>query len=491
MIAIYVRQIKNAPQAEKQIELCLRKCTGEYMPFVEKATDAKDKERPVMHSLIQAVELGKIDKVVVYRIDIMFNTLTEFSHLWQILNKNNTEFIAISENFDTSTDSGKEILRIMMEFAKIERENIGNRIRDNYRERAKKGIYPGGPAPYGFDIGRAEIDGHEASMLVPNEKIEVVKEIFKLYSEGGISLGKLAAYLHDKGISGIKRSGWDNVSISRILHNPVYVKSNEDIYNYFKDKGIAIYNDKEKFLTGKACWLLGKRAQGQDGEDGHYDNELLVSACHDGVVDADVFLKCQHRLDANRKLKNTGNGAITWLSGLVKCGYCGYSMQAVCANGGKYVYLICTGKTNFKVCQTKFRSPHVDMVEPYVEEKLNKRLAELKKIMASGSKEYVEVAKLKSELKDVETQISNLINSLASANTVLTGYINTRIKELDNRKKEIINLLKNRFECSKAMDLPESDFSSLPFEQKKEIAKVLIKKILLTKENIEIEWTRI
>ncbi|HEX2939385.1 MAG TPA: recombinase family protein [Ruminiclostridium sp.] len=488
MIAIYAQQTQNDPQAEKQIEYCLRKCTGEYAPFIDEQVNAKNKERPAMQSLIHAVERGEIDKVVVYRIDVMFNTLTEFSHLWQILHQSNTEFTAVSENFDTSTQKGKEILEIMMEFAKIERENIGNRIRDNYRERAKKGIYPGGPAPYGFDIGRTLIGGNKASILVPNDNIIVVKEIFELYAAGGISLGKLAAHLHEKGVPGIKRSGWDNVSISRILHNPVYVKSDANLYDYFTRKGISIYNDKEQF-SGKGCWLLGKRAQGQsENENG---SELLVIACHDGVISSDVFLKCQKRLDANRKLKNTGNGAYTWLSGLVKCGYCGYSMQAVSSNGGKYVYLICTGKTNFKVCRTKFRSPHVETVEPYVEEMLNERLNELKTARKNKSEENVQIDKLKGELRDIEKQISNLLDNLASANDVLTGYINARVKELDSRKNEIVNYLKNNFERARSMELPSSDFSSLAFEQKKEVAKALINKISLTKGKIDIEWSQV
>lgn len=488
MIAIYALRTQDDPKAEKQIEVCLRQYTSEYEPFIDaEASGYKKKARPAMQNLIQAVQGGKIERIVVYRIDVMFNTLTEFSHLWQLMKQSKTEFTAICENFDTSTPRGHEILSIMLEFADIERKNIGTRIRDNYRERAKKGIYPGGPAPYGFDIGHTIIDGKKASVLVPNEKINIVNEIFDLYSKGGVSLGKLASLLHERGIAGIKRSGWDNVSISRILHNPVYVKSDECIYDYFEEKGISIYNEKSQFGNGKGCWLLGKRVQSKsDVNDSR--GELLVAARHDGIVDADTFLKCQHRLDANKKLKNTGNGAYTWLSGLVKCGYCGYSMQAVSANGGKYVYLICTGKTNFKVCRAKFRSPHVEAVEPYVEQQLNKRLEILRDKKNMQRSQYVEVENLKAELSEIETKISNLINDLSLANEVLTDYINARVKELHNRKAEIIYKLKNNFERARTIELPESDFSSLTFEKKKEIAKAMIKKISLTKGNIDIEW---
>ena len=66
------------------------------------------------------------------------------------------EFVSVNENFDTSTPMGRAMLHIIMVFAQLERETTAERVRDNYYRRASLGSWPGGPAPYGFDIGRQQ-----------------------------------------------------------------------------------------------------------------------------------------------------------------------------------------------------------------------------------------------------------------------------------------------------------------------------------------------
>lgn len=492
MIAIYAQEPYNKTSeisVDDQISFCLRECASEYTPFVDKYCPEKKNKRPALKQLLQAVERGEIEKIIVYNFSVIVNSLSEFSHMWETLNVNGTQFCSVKDNFDSSTPTGQAIINVIMTFSQIERQNIAQRIRDNYRERAKRGIYPGGPAPFGFDIEHTIMDGKSVSILKPNDKISIVNEIFELYAQGNISLGKLATYLHEHGIPGINRSGWDNVSISRILHNPVYVKADASIYNYFKQKGVVIYNEIDQFTGDKGCWLLGKRAQDQDSPE--QASELLVAACHDGIVSSETFLKCQRRLDANKRLKNTGNGAYTWLAGLVKCGYCGYSMQAVSANGGRYVYLICTGKTNFKVCDAKFHSPHVDEIEPLVEEKINEKLKELKSKNLHNKCNETELQALKNELSEIESEISSLVNALAHANSVSARYINERIGELDKKKGNLTNSIKKMLECRCSIELPDSDFSSLSFEQKRYLAKVLIHKVCLTNGNVDIDWCKV
>lgn len=325
-------------------------------------------------------------------------------------------------------------------------------------------------------------------MLVPNEDIEIVKDIFSRYANNDVSLGKLCVYLHDKGIPGITRAGWDNVSLSRILHNPVYVKANADVYFYYKQKGVIIYNELNEFKGEKACWLFGKRDRGQNKYN-NIEDHLLDIAYHDGVIDADTWLKCQYRLDRNRQVKNTGSGSYTWLSGLVKCGYCGYSMRVNYCDGGRYVYFTCTGKTNMKVCNAKFDNPHVKTIEPLVANELKKRLLELKSINIDNSKEKGnDLNELKIELATIEGQMSNLIDSLASSNDVTTRYVNERMNKLDERKNLILNKIKSTLVQHQDISLPETDFDSLCFEDKKKLAGILIKKILLTNEEVKIQW---
>jgi site-specific DNA recombinase len=491
MIAIYAYQRSDDAEKESidnQINICLHKCTGEYIPFIDREVSGKKNDRPSYNQLIKAIKRGEIDKLIVYKLGVIVHSLTDFSHLWDILKENNTEFCSVNDNFDTSTYLGRRIIDVITAFAQIERDTIAKRIRDNYRQRAKRGIYPGGPAPYGFNIGHTLCDGKSVSILTPNDKIDIVKTIFEIYAQGNISLGKLASYLHEQGISGINRSGWDNVSISRILHNPAYVRADLDIYNYYKQKGIIIYNKPEEFTGKTGCWLLGKRSHAQDSSTG---GELLVIACHQGVIDSETFIKCQQRLDSNKRLNNNGNRAYTWLGGLVKCGYCGYSMQAVSANGGRYVYLICTGKTNFKVCTTKFRSPHVDKIEKVISEKIDERLKIIKSVNPPKKPDKKQFETLKHNLELINAKIPKLVNALAESNEISAGYINQKIAELDNQKNKISEDIKNMLERKSSIDIPDSSFSSLSFEQKKALAKLLIKKVSITSDNVDIEWSEI
>ena len=120
------------------------------------------------------------------------------------------------------------MLSIIMVFAQLERETTAERVRDNYYQRVKLGSWPGGPAPYGFSIGRIpDAMGKLSPALIPNENMEVVKRIFDAYVLAEASLGSVARMLNADGIPAPKRATWDNVTLSRILHSPLYVMADE------------------------------------------------------------------------------------------------------------------------------------------------------------------------------------------------------------------------------------------------------------------------
>jgi Site-specific recombinases, DNA invertase Pin homologs len=488
---IYARQSidkKDSISIESQIDLCRRECGDEPRIFADKGYSGKNTDRPDFIKLMRAVEADEVDKIVVYRLDRISRSITDFGRIWETLKEHGVEFVSVNEKFDTSAPMGRAMIYIIMVFAQLERETIAERIKDNYHQRAKRGAYLGGPAPYGFEIKRTSIDGKAASMLVPNNKIEIVKEIFSLYAGGDLSLGGLCKYLHDKNIPGITRAGWDNVSLARILHNPVYVRANADVYYYYKQKRVIIYNDISEFKGEKACWLFGKRDRSQNKYT-NMEEHLLDIAFHNGVVYADTWLKCQYKLDHNRQIKNSGRGSYTWLSGLIKCGYCGYSMRVNFSNGGRYVYFTCTGKSNLKLCSAKFDNPHVSAVEPVVSHEIKRRLLELKSIgIDNSTAESNELNGLKIELGTIENQISNLIDSLANSNEVAFRYINERMIKLDERKTAILNEMKSMLVQHEDIPFPETDFDTLCFEDKKRLARILIKKVFLANEEIKIQW---
>ena len=491
MDAIYARQSidkKDSLSIDGQIDLCRRECEGNPKVFADKGYSGKNTDRPDFRKLMRAVENDEISRIIVYRLDRISRSITDFGRIWELLNRHKVEFVSVNEKFDTSTPVGRAMIYIIMVFAQLERETIAERIRDNYRQRAKRGAYLGGPAAFGFSIRRTCIDGKAASMLVPNEHMDVVREIFRRYAESSASLGKIAGFLREKSVPGIGRAGWDNVAVARILHNPVYVKADADVYFYFRQKGVIIYNNIEDFTGEKACWLFGKRDR-NIGKYTNLDNHLLAIAHHDGIVGADTWLKCQFKLDGNRQIKNSGKGKYSWLSGLVKCGYCGYSMRVICASGGKYIYFVCSGKVNLKICDAKLENPRVSYVEAVVSSRIGEKLNSLRHSgIVSGDSSNDDANALKIELSSIEGQISNLIDGLAASNDAAARYINERILKLDSRKSEIMEELRHRMAPRPNLTLPASNFDTLSMEEKRATAHLLIKKVSLSNESIDIEW---
>lgn len=198
-------------------------------------------------------------KIVVYRLDRFSRSLADFSQIWELLRKNDVEFLSVNEQFDTSSPMGRAMLNIVMTFAQLERETTAERVRDNYHHRVSLGAWPGGPAPYGYALSKAELDGRKVSSLIADENAKTVLHIFEEYVRSETSLRALAKALTEQGIHGPKREAWDNVTLSRILRNPVYAQADEAVYCYYLAQGIQIRQMPEVFDGVHGCLLIGKR----------------------------------------------------------------------------------------------------------------------------------------------------------------------------------------------------------------------------------------
>ena len=148
--AIYARQsVEKADSLsiQGQIDLCSRKVDGQFRVYEDRGYSGKNTNRPGFQKMMEDVERGRIQKIVVYRLDRFSRSIADFSRLWEILQKHGVEFVSLNETFDTSTPMGRAMLNIIMIFAQLERETTAQRVRDNYRQRAKLGCWPGGPPP--------------------------------------------------------------------------------------------------------------------------------------------------------------------------------------------------------------------------------------------------------------------------------------------------------------------------------------------------------
>ena len=481
--AIYARQSINKADSlsiQGQIGLCRQKSGEDFRVYQDKGYSGKNTNRPAFQRMMADVEKGLIRKIVVYRLDRFSRSIADFGRLWEILRRHNVEFVSINETFDTSTPMGRAMLNIIMVFAQLERETTAERVRDNYYQRAKLGSWPGGPAPFGFSIGKLPgPDGKPAPGLLPDERASIVERIFQSYAQEGASLGSVARSLNGDGIPAPRRATWDNVSLSRILHSPLYVMADEDVYLYYQGKGLIFANRLEEFDGLHGGMIVGKR----DRSAGKYQdlNEQHFSlSTHYGLVPSGLWLRCQYKLDANRQLGGAGRGKHTWLSGLLKCASCGYSIK-VNRDRDKY-YLVCSGRSNLGLCDASIRVGLREL-EASVKAELERLLAECPDMEESAA----EGPELAQELDQIDRKIDRLMSALAESTDLTMPYVNRTIEKLEAQRS---GLLERQTALQKAprQKLRRLSFASLDFEQKKLVAAQFIQEIKLSGDIAEVSW---
>lgn len=490
MIAIYARQSVeklDSISIETQIEMCKRECNTEatnIKVYADRGFSGKNTNRPKFEELMKDVKDGLVNKVVVYRLDRFSRSIADFGQAWEKFKERNVEFISINEKFDTTTPMGRAMLHIIMVFAQLERETIAERVKDNYYSRIQHGNWPGGPAPLGFDNAKTiSEDGKKVPTLIQNKDIDIVKRIFYEYSEDNVSLGMIAKSLSKEGISCMKRKTWDNVALSRILHNPVYVEATADVYNYYKEKGVTFSNLIDYYTGETSAHIVGRRSA-SDRKYTKVENHVLSLTNFSGVIPADIWLKCQYKLDNNKQIKNTGKGKYTWLSGYIKCSNCGYALSV-----RKYknkLYLNCSGRTNLHICKVSSFKISIVEIEAAVQKKLEGVIAKCavdkNQRIPTPSENQQKIV-----LSKIDQKIEKLITSLTEASEITMTYINKEIEKLDKKRN---NLLKN-------LDAPKHEtpnkfkdviFHQLSFEEKKLLVSQLIERVMVFEDEIEIVW---
>ena len=479
MIAIYARQSadkKDSLSIEAQIVQCKKTVGDDVAVYCDKGFSGKNTNRPDFKRLFNDIKAGKIDKVCVYRLDRFSRSISDFYQLWDILEKNNVEFVSATEQFDTSTPAGRSWLAIGMVFAQMERESIAERVRDNYYHRHTLGVWLGGPAPFGFNIVKIKMDGKQVSVLSENEKIKDLKFIFKEYAYSNYSLRSLAKLLKEKGIHGPTRETWDNVSLSRILKSPLYVKADSDIYFYYLSKGVHILAHEEDFDGAHACSLIGKRDRTKNKYNDISDQVLSV-AQHYGVIDSRTWLAVQDKLENNKQFNRDNAGKYSWLTGLMKCADCGYAIKINYFKSENIHKLICSGKSNLGICDN-----HIDIdlkeLENYVAEKITEALKE-----SPPSDTAAKTKKQAQEILEIDAKIKRLVDVLTETDDISSDYILKKISSLHKERDELIQKCGKTKKQSKPID-----FSKLSFEDKKLVAKEFVSKILIRGNNVEIVW---
>ncbi len=182
-------------------------------------------ERPGLKRLMTDIEAGKIDVVIIYKIDRLTRSLTDFSRMVDVFERHGVSFVSVTQQFNTTTSMGRLMLNILLSFAQFEREVTGERIRDKITASKKKGMWMGGIPPLGYDVSNRR--------LIPNAKeVKTIRHIFTRFAE----LGSSTTLVKELRLDGVTSKVWitqdgkqregkliDKGLVYKILNNRTYL----------------------------------------------------------------------------------------------------------------------------------------------------------------------------------------------------------------------------------------------------------------------------
>ncbi len=135
-------------------------------------------DRPALQRLLDDAAAGRIDVIVLYKIDRLTRSLSDFSRIVDVLERGDASFVSVTQSFNTTTSMGRLMLNVLLSFAQFEREVTGERIRDKIAASKKKGIWMGGPVPLGYEV-------KDRRLVINEEEAATVRHIFERYAELG------------------------------------------------------------------------------------------------------------------------------------------------------------------------------------------------------------------------------------------------------------------------------------------------------------------
>jgi DNA invertase Pin-like site-specific DNA recombinase len=181
-------------------------------------------ERPALQQLLADIRDGKIDQIVVYKIDRLTRSLADFAKIVDILDAAGASFVSVTQSFNTATSMGRLTLNMLLSFAQFEREVTAERIRDKIAASKRRGLWMGGQVPMGYDP-----DGR--TLKINNREADTIRMLYSLYEEHG-TIREVKEQADVLGLltrrrtlaSGETRGGgaFDRGHIHHILTNPVY-----------------------------------------------------------------------------------------------------------------------------------------------------------------------------------------------------------------------------------------------------------------------------
>lgn len=221
-------------------------------------------ERPGLKKLVEDIKSGKVDIIVVYKIDRLTRALMDFAKLVELFDKHQVTFVSVTQSFNTTTSMGRLTLNVLLSFAQFEREVTGERIRDKIAASKKKGIWMGGPIPLGYDL-------KDRNLLINEKEAGLVRKIYETYLKVR-SVIKLIEILNSDGDKTKAGNNFTRGMLYTLLASPLYIGK-------IKHKN-QIYEGGQKPIVSLEAWsaaqeLLAKNAVEPRGKKKSQQQHLL------------------------------------------------------------------------------------------------------------------------------------------------------------------------------------------------------------------------
>jgi len=281
-------------------------------------------DRPALQRLMTDIKTGKINCVIVYKVDRLSRSLLDFAELLSIFEEHSITFVSVTQHFNTQNSMGRLTLNILLSFAQFEREIISERTRDKMGAAKRKGKWVGGRPPLGYSIDK---DKHK--LVINPKEAELVRKIFDMYIE--------------------KRS---LTSVTMVINDLGFTTKQHASETGKKFGGIQFRSNGLQQLLRKPLYI-GKIL---------YQGEIYPGE-HEAIISEETFQKVQNILAENRpewkmekKAKHIG-----LLSGLLRCKACNCAMYYsynIKASKYRYYYYLCmsASKRGYKTCPTRLLS---------------------------------------------------------------------------------------------------------------------------------------
>ncbi|MFH4911045.1 cassette chromosome recombinase CcrB [Staphylococcus cohnii] len=408
--------------------------------YADRGISGKSMNRPALQRMLQDAKNGKLDCVIVYKINRLARNTSDLLTIVEELHRQNVEFFSLSERMEVKNSTGKLLLNILASFSEFERNTILENIYTGQHQRALEDYYQGN-----IPLGYSNIPDNKKDLMINQHEANIVKYIFESYAKGH-GYRKIANALNHKGYVTKKGNPFSISAVTYILSNPFYIGKIQ--FAKYKD-----WNDKRR--------------------KGLNDNPVMAEGKHTPIISQDLWDKVQARkkqVSENPQVHGKGTNILT---GLISCPQCSAPMAAsnttnTLKDGTKkrIRYYSCSNFRNkgSKVCSAN--SVRADVIEKYVMDQILEIVKSdkvLKQVVERVNQDsQIDMAALNHDIAykqqqfdEVNIKLKNLVQTIED-NPDLTSAIKPTIHQYEKQLNDITNQM-NQLRHQQNQEKPSYD----------------------------------